>query len=252
MTLSTGTSARETAPVTNATTTAIVTGSPRPRRSALAPRHSRVLLIVMVIYAIYTLLPLVWLLFSSTKTQAGLFSSFGLWFSGDFSFFDNLVKTLTYQDGIFVRWLGNTLLYVVVGAGGATLLATLDEGSQKWTSNWNRLVEEELVAPYGSWSDEWFQGLGSGRLATLVIGAWMPVNLESGSPDASGDWRVAPMPTYDGKPESRKRWWRPGRNQAERQPRACGRVLAVAEQQRRERRHVPRAGRIPLDNRAPD
>ena len=127
-----------------------------------------------------------------------------------------------------------------------------DEGSQKWTSNWNRLVEEELVAPYGSWSDEWFQGLGSGRLATLVIGAWMPVNLESGSPDASGDWRVAPMPTYDGKPESRKRWWRPGRNQAERQPRACGRVLAVAEQQRRERRHVPRAGRIPLDNRAPD
>ena len=125
MTLSTGTSARETAPVTNATTTAIVTGSPRPRRSALAPRHSRVLLIVMVIYAIYTLLPLVWLLFSSTKTQAGLFSSFGLWFSGDFSFFDNLVKTLTYQDGIFVRWLGNTLLYVVVGAGGATLLATL-------------------------------------------------------------------------------------------------------------------------------
>ena len=28
--------------------------------------------------------------------------------------------TLTYDDGIFLRWLGNTLLYVVVGAGGAT------------------------------------------------------------------------------------------------------------------------------------
>ena len=34
-------------------------------------------------------------------------------------------QTLTYDDGIFVRWFGNTLLYVVVGAGGATLLATL-------------------------------------------------------------------------------------------------------------------------------
>jgi multiple sugar transport system permease protein len=32
---------------------------------------------------------------------------------------------LTYGDGEFVRWLGNTLIYVVVGAGGATLLATL-------------------------------------------------------------------------------------------------------------------------------
>ncbi len=39
--------------------------------------------------------------------------------------FSNIGDTLNYQDGIFVRWIGNTLLYVVVGAGGATLLATL-------------------------------------------------------------------------------------------------------------------------------
>ncbi|MGW8481695.1 carbohydrate ABC transporter permease [Microbacterium sp. NPDC055903] len=79
----------------------------------------------MIVYALYTLVPLVWLLFASTKTQSGLFSSFGLWFSDDFAFFDNLVATFTYRDGIFLRWLGNTLLYVVVGAGGATLLATM-------------------------------------------------------------------------------------------------------------------------------
>ena len=30
-----------------------------------------------------------------------------------------------------------------------------DDGSKKWTENWNRLVEEDLLAPYGSWSDEW-------------------------------------------------------------------------------------------------
>lgn len=30
----------------------------------------------------------------------------------------------------------------------------------------------------------------------------MPANLISGAPDASGDWRVAPMPTYDGQPAS--------------------------------------------------
>jgi multiple sugar transport system permease protein len=62
---------------------------------------------------------------NSTKTQGGLFSSFGLWFGPDFALWQNLVDTLTYRDGIFLRWFGNTLLYVVVGAGGATLLATL-------------------------------------------------------------------------------------------------------------------------------
>lgn len=107
-------------------------GAARSRRPALSrggdhlrPRRSKLLLIVMALYALYTLVPLAWLVINSTKTQAGLFSSFGLWFSGDFAFWDNLVSTLTYQDGIFLRWLGNTLLYVVLGAGGATLLATL-------------------------------------------------------------------------------------------------------------------------------
>lgn len=97
----------------------------RTRRDPMKPRHSNTLLIVMIVYALYTLVPLIWLLFSATKTQSGLFSSFGLWFADDFAFFDNIAATFAYRDGIFVRWLGNTLLYVVVGAGGATLLATM-------------------------------------------------------------------------------------------------------------------------------
>jgi len=95
------------------------------RTNPLRPRSSKVLLVVMVLYALYTLVPLVWLVINSTKTQGGLFSSFGLWFGPDFALWQNLVDTLTYRDGIFLRWFGNTLLYVVVGAGGATLLATL-------------------------------------------------------------------------------------------------------------------------------
>nr|WP_235480423.1 carbohydrate ABC transporter permease [Leifsonia sp. Leaf264] len=79
----------------------------------------------MGVLAIYALLPLFWLVVNSTKTQHDLFSTFGLWFSGKFALWDNIVETLTYNDGIFIRWLGNTLFYVVIGAGGATLLATL-------------------------------------------------------------------------------------------------------------------------------
>jgi multiple sugar transport system permease protein len=74
---------------------------------------------------VYTLIPLVWLVLSATKTQEGLATSFGLWFSDDFALWGNIRRTLTYNDGIFLRWLTNTLLYVVLGAGGATVLAAL-------------------------------------------------------------------------------------------------------------------------------
>jgi multiple sugar transport system permease protein len=96
----------------------------RKSTSPLHPRRSPVLTGLMLLYLVYTLVPLVWLLLSSTKTQADLFSSPGLWFGDHFALFSNIKETLTYRDGIFLRWLGNTLLYVVVGAGGATLLAT--------------------------------------------------------------------------------------------------------------------------------
>lgn len=89
------------------------------------PRKSITLTAAMSLFLIYTLVPLWWLLVNATKTQGGLFDSFGLWFADDSVFFQNLAETVNYRDGIFVRWLGNTLLYVVVGAGGATALATI-------------------------------------------------------------------------------------------------------------------------------
>lgn len=88
------------------------------------PRKSRVLTAVMALYLIYTLVPLVWLVINASKTQPALFTTSGLSFGGSFALFDNIAQTFTYNDGIFFRWLGNTLLYVVVGAGGATILAT--------------------------------------------------------------------------------------------------------------------------------
>lgn len=92
--------------------------SDRPRRSVL-------LTVLTALVAVYTLVPLAWLLISATKTQKSLLDSFGLWFSGDFALWDNIQQTLTYNDHIFVRWLLNTLLYVALGAGGATFLAVL-------------------------------------------------------------------------------------------------------------------------------
>jgi multiple sugar transport system permease protein len=93
--------------------------------NARSPRKSLALTGLMVLFVLYTVLPLFWLVINASKTQTDLFSTFGLWFGHDFALFTNIHQTLTYNDGIFVRWLLNTLLYVVVGAGGATLLATL-------------------------------------------------------------------------------------------------------------------------------
>jgi multiple sugar transport system permease protein len=87
-------------------------------------RKSALLTALMSIYLIYTLVPLAWLVINATKTQPDLFSTPGLWFGDRFALFANIAETFRYRDGIFLRWVGNTILYVVVGAGGATLLAT--------------------------------------------------------------------------------------------------------------------------------
>ncbi|MDR7276208.1 ABC transporter substrate-binding protein [Catenuloplanes atrovinosus] len=72
-----------------------------------------------------------------------------------------------------------------------------DAGAQKYTALWQKMIDEKLLSSISGWTDEWFQALGNGTLATLVVGAWMPSNLVSGSPNASGKWRVAPMPQWE-------------------------------------------------------
>ncbi|ONK09755.1 carbohydrate ABC transporter permease [Streptomyces sp. MP131-18] len=100
----------------------------RPGRAAGRPgqrRRSVPLTLVTGLVLLYTLVPLAWLFINATKTQSSLLDSFGLWFSGDFALFSNIADTFTYDDGVFGRWLLNTLMYVALGAGGATFLAVL-------------------------------------------------------------------------------------------------------------------------------
>ena len=101
----------------------------RAARSGFAnvanPRRSTLMTVLCSIFAIYCLFPFVYLLINATKSQADFTSTFGLWFGGEFNLWNNIVTVFTYQDGIFGRWFLNTILYVVVGAGGATLLAIM-------------------------------------------------------------------------------------------------------------------------------
>jgi multiple sugar transport system permease protein len=76
----------------------------------------------MLAFLVYFLTPLAWLLVASTKSLDDLFNSFGLWFA-DFSLVDNIGDTFAKDDGVYLTWLRNTLLYSVVSAVGAALLA---------------------------------------------------------------------------------------------------------------------------------
>jgi multiple sugar transport system permease protein len=97
----------------------------RRAHSVDKPRRNVLLTVLTAIVLLYALVPLAWLVISSSKTQADLLSTFGFAPGSSFALFENIANTLAYNDGIFLRWLANTLLYVVLGAGGATLLAIL-------------------------------------------------------------------------------------------------------------------------------
>jgi multiple sugar transport system permease protein len=95
------------------------------RRSRMAWSGKQIVTGILFLFLIYFLLPFSWLLFSSTKTNADLFTSFGLWFSNSFHLLDNLQQLFTYNDSIYLTWLRNTILYSTLSATGAALLAAM-------------------------------------------------------------------------------------------------------------------------------
>ena len=96
-----------------------------PTAKPPARKRTNWLLTVFVLICVgYFLLPLWWLFVASTKSNADLFSSFGLWFA-DFNLIENIKTVLTFQDGVYVRWAANSVIYAVVSAVGAAFLATM-------------------------------------------------------------------------------------------------------------------------------
>lgn len=87
-------------------------------------RRTRLLTTALLgLFLVYTLVPLLYVLISATKSDQGLFSTFGLWFGPRFELFTNIQKLFTFQSGIFGRWLINTAFYSLTSAIGATLLS---------------------------------------------------------------------------------------------------------------------------------
>lgn len=78
---------------------------------------------VLILGAVYCLLPVVWVLVASTKDASELFSTFTL--APSTHLWDNIVALTEYRDGLYWRWMLNTALYAGVGSVVSTYISAI-------------------------------------------------------------------------------------------------------------------------------
>jgi multiple sugar transport system permease protein len=90
------------------------------RRRASTPRLATT---VLLLGALYCLIPVAWVVIASSKSPRELFTTFS--FAPGSGFFDNLVSLNAYAGGQFWQWGLNSLLYAGVGALASTLVSAM-------------------------------------------------------------------------------------------------------------------------------
>jgi multiple sugar transport system permease protein len=104
----------------------MTTQAPRPARPNPGWNFQATLpYVLMYVFLGYFLLPLTWLLISSTKTNSSLFTTFGFWFDNHINILQNLKDLFAYDRGSFPLWMRNTAIYAITAALGSSLISTL-------------------------------------------------------------------------------------------------------------------------------
>src|SRR6476620_3625995 len=94
------------------------TTSTRTRATGRGSRTNWIPTVILLIGALYCVLPVVWIVIASTKTNSELFSTAPCTPAFHGGFFSNMRALFAYDHGIFGRWALNSVIYAV---GGATL-----------------------------------------------------------------------------------------------------------------------------------
>ncbi|MFB4263452.1 carbohydrate ABC transporter permease [Nonomuraea sp. GTA35] len=94
-------------------------------RTHLLPHQRAKLLptLVLLVGALYCLVPVAWVIVAATKASGELFSTFT--FAPGTGLLDNLRDLFAYGDGRFLLWAANSALYAVAGSAASTLISTL-------------------------------------------------------------------------------------------------------------------------------
>lgn len=100
---------------------------------------------VLLLGAIYCLLPVVWVLMASTKSSGELFSTFT--FAPSSHLFENVATLTDYRGGLFWRWMANTALYAGLGGILSVIVsAAAGYGLAKYTFRGKSLIFQVLLA----------------------------------------------------------------------------------------------------------
>lgn len=92
--------------------------------SSLAPSGvaRTIAVIILVFCLLYFLLPIAWVVISSSKSNADLVSTPGFWF-GHLRFAENYAKLMDWTQGFFWRWVLNSVIYSCVAGAVGTLVS---------------------------------------------------------------------------------------------------------------------------------
>jgi multiple sugar transport system permease protein len=171
---------------------------------------------VLIVGAVYALIPVYWLVAASTKGAGELFTTSTLAPSFTGGFVENLANLFAFNDGAFIRWSGNSLLFSVGGALLATAVsAAAGYGLAKYEFRGKQLVftflligvlipgvilaipQYLLLAKIGIAGTYWSVLLPcmispfSIYLARIYAAAVVPSELlEAGRLDGAGEWRL--------------------------------------------------------------
>ncbi|PWC06778.1 carbohydrate ABC transporter permease [Mycetocola zhujimingii] len=113
---------------------ALVT-TPKPRRAApvadLPPKSvlpgpiARVAGIgALLLASLYFVAPVVWVMFAATKNNRDLSSTFGFWFA-DWNLVTNYESLMSWTQGMFWQWVGNSVFYSLSAGLIGTLFAVM-------------------------------------------------------------------------------------------------------------------------------
>lgn len=178
------------------------------RRVALVPTA------VLLVGALYCLVPVAWVAVAATKSGTELFSTFT--FLPGSGFAENLSDLSAYRDGLYWRWMANSALYAILGAALSTAVSavsgyalalyrfrgreavfnTLLAGvlmppvilavpqylllaETDLTDSYLSVLLPQLLSPYGVY------------LARVYAAAAVPTDVvEAGRMDGAGEWRL--------------------------------------------------------------
>lgn len=128
----------------------------QPPRAIAPSQTARVITIVLLaVTLIYFLFPIVWVIFSSSKTNKDLVSTFGFWFGDSISWGANWSALMSWTQNLYPRWVLNSIFYSTASAVVGTLLS---------------VSAGYAIAKFR------FPGRGA-MLGTIMVGLLMPVAL---------------------------------------------------------------------------